>query len=48
MSAQGTGPDRPEETRGTGLVEFLLIWVLLVPVTPSVGTEVVSSSPLIL
>ena len=29
-------------------VEFLHAWVLLVPVTPSVGTDVVSSSPLIL
>jgi hypothetical protein len=33
-SAQGTDPDRPEETHATGLVEFLHAWVPSVPVTP--------------
>ena len=47
-SAQGTGPDRPEGTCVTGLVEFLRVLVPLVPVTSGVGTDVVSSSPLIL
>ena len=32
---------RPEETCATGLVEFLRAWVLLVPVTPDAGTDVV-------
>ena len=36
-SAQGAGPDRLEGTCATGLVEFLRAWVLLVPVTSSVG-----------
>lgn len=35
-------------TCATGLVEFLGAWVPLVPVTSSVGVDVVSSSPLIL
>ena len=39
---------RPEGTCATGQVEFLGAWVLLVPVTPGVGADVVSSSPLIL
>ena len=46
--AQGTGPDRPEGTHATGLMEFLHTCVPLVPVTPGVGTDVVSSSSLIL
>ena len=45
----GTSPDRLEGTHATGQVEFLGAWVPLVPVTPGgVGTDVVSSSPLIL
>ena len=47
-SARGTGPDKLEGTQATGLAEFLHAWVELVPVTPSVGTDVVSSSLLIL
>jgi hypothetical protein len=39
---------RSEETYATGWVEFLGAWVLPVPVTSSVGADVVSSSPLIL
>ena len=39
---------RLEETCATGWAEFLGAWVLLVPVTPGVGADVVSSSPLIL
>ena len=39
---------RLEGNGATGLTEFLHAWVPLVPVTPSIGTEVVSSSPLIL
>ena len=36
---------RLEGTCATDLVEFLCAWVPLVPVTPSVGRDVVSSSP---
>jgi hypothetical protein len=36
---------RPKGTCATGGVEFLGAWVLLVPVTSSVGAGVVSSSP---
>ena len=43
----GPGPDRPEGTRATALVEFFHAWVPLVPVTPGVGTDV-SASPLML
>ena len=39
---------RLEGTHATGQTEFPCVWVLLVLVTPSVGTDVVSSSPLIL
>lgn len=39
---------RPERTCATGWVEFLGAWVLLVPVTPGVGADVVAPSPLIL
>jgi hypothetical protein len=39
---------RLEGTYATVRVEFLGDWVPLVPVTPSVGTDVVFSSPLIL
>ena len=39
---------RPEGTCATGQSEFLHVWVLLVAVTPTVGADVVSSSPLIL
>jgi hypothetical protein len=40
---------RLEGTQATGQVEFLCLWVLLVPVIPSgVGPDVVSYSPLIL
>jgi hypothetical protein len=39
---------RLEGTCATGQVEFLGAWVLLVPVTPGVGANVVSSSPLII
>ena len=45
---QGTVPKRPEGTHATGPAEFLCAWVPLVPVPPGVGTDVVSSSPLIL
>ena len=38
---------RPEGTHATGQVGFLGPWILLVPVTPSVGTDV-ESSPLVL
>jgi hypothetical protein len=41
----GPGPDRPEGARATSLAEFLHACVQQVPVTPSVGTDVVSSSP---
>jgi hypothetical protein len=41
-SVQSTGPDRLERTCATGLVESLSAWVLLVLVTPGVGTDVVS------
>ena len=44
----GTGPDRRKGTCVNGLAEFLRAWVPLVPVTPGVGTDVVSSSSLIL
>ena len=44
----GPGPDRLERTCATVLEEFLHAWVPPVPVTPGVGTDVVSSSPLIL
>jgi hypothetical protein len=37
-----------EGTHTTGWAEFLGAWVLLVPVNPGVGADVVSSSPLIL
>ena len=43
-SAQGTGSDRPEGTCATVLAEFLYAWVPLVPVTPGVGTDVMSFS----
>ena len=39
---------RPEGTYVTGWAEFLCAYVPLVPVTPSVGADVMSSSPLIL
>jgi hypothetical protein len=39
---------RPEGTCATSGVEFLHAWVPLVPVTPCVVADVVSSSPLIL
>jgi hypothetical protein len=39
---------RLEATCTTGQVEFLGAWIPLVPVTPSVWADVVSSSPLIL
>ena len=39
---------RPKGTCATGQVEFLGAWVPLVPVTPCLGADVVSSSPLIL
>lgn len=39
---------RPEGTCVTGWMEFLGAWIPLVPVTSSIGTDVVSSSPLIL
>jgi hypothetical protein len=39
---------RLEGTCATGRVEFLVAWVLLVPVTSRIGADVVSSSPLIL
>ena len=48
LSAQGPGPDRPKGTHATGLAEFLCSWVQLVPVPPGDGTDVGSSSPLIL
>jgi hypothetical protein len=49
-SAQGAGPDRPEGTCATGLVEFLYAWIPLVPVNPGVGDRccVLTSDPLIL
>ena len=40
---------RAEGTCATGRAGFLSPWILLVPVTPGgVGTDVVSSSPMIL
>jgi hypothetical protein len=39
---------RPEGTCATDWMEFLGAQILLVPVTSSVGADVVSSSPLIL
>jgi hypothetical protein len=38
----------PERTCATGLEKFLHAWILLVPVTPEVQTDVVSFSPIIL
>ena len=43
-SAQGTGSDQKE----TAPVECLDAWVPMIPVTPGVGADVVSSLPLIL
>ena len=45
-SAQGTDSDRLERNLATSLEEFLCAGVLLSPITPGVGTAVVSSSPL--
>ena len=39
---------RLEGTHATDQVESLVAWIPLVPVTSSVGADVVSSSPLIL
>ena len=39
---------RPEGTCATVWMEFLGAWALLVPVSSGVGSDVVSSSPLIL
>ena len=39
---------RPEGTCATGWAEFRRAWVPLVPGTPTVGTDVVSSPPLTL
>ena len=48
VSAQGTGPDRLKGMRATSLEEFSHAWVPLIQITPSVGTDVVPFSPLIL
>jgi hypothetical protein len=39
---------RQEGTHSTGLVGFVGPWILLVPVTPGVGTDIVSSDTMIL
>ena len=39
---------RAQTGRATVQVEFLCAWVMMVPVTPGVGTNVVSSLPLII
>ena len=39
---------RPEGTCATGWMGFLCLWILLIPVTPGVGMDVLSSSTLIL